>query len=214
MKELQKRWLKAIIISLIIFILLLIYLYIRRGSFNIYDANKAFGSIAVILAGITLIMGPLSRSGVRPIAKYMTIRRQLGVSAFIYGVLHVIASLTLQERFPFPQWYGEEWLPVIMGLIAIVTWGYLAFISRDSKIQKMGGIKWIKHLSSGAQIAFIAVFLHLVIMKYEGWIRFLSGQPQQQGNVANPVYPQSSLFIFLFMVAVIVFRIFTKIKGR
>jgi hypothetical protein len=78
----------------------------------------------------------------------------------------------------------------------------------------MGGIKWIKHLSSGAQIAFVAVFLHLAIMKYEGWIRFLSGQPQQQGNVANPVYPQSSLFIFLFMVAVIVFRIFTKIKGR
>ncbi len=213
MKELQKRWAKAIIISLLIFALLIIYLYVRRGGFNIYDANKAFASIAVILAGLTLLIGPVSRK-ITSVAKYMTIRRQLGLSAFIYAVLHIVASLYLQERFPFPQWYLEEWLPVIMGLIAILVWGYLAFLSRDTKIQKMGGLQWIKHLSSGAQIAFVAVFLHLVIMRHEGWISYLSGHPQQTGSVANPSYPQSSLFIFLFMLLVILYRIFIYFKRR
>lgn len=213
MNETLKRSIKSIIISLFIFAAFSVYLFARRGYFNLYIANKAFGSTAVILAGITLLLGPLSRK-ITSIAKYMTIRRQLGLMAFIYALIHVAASLLQQQRFPFPKWYLDEWLPISMGVIAVLIWGYLAYLSRDTKIQKMGGSKWIKHLSFGAKIAFVAVLLHLVVMKYPGWITWLSGRTRQTAELANPQYPPASLFVLIFILAVIAYRIFAYFRHK
>lgn len=209
-EEDRKRWVKSILIALFIFLLLSFYLILRRGYYNVYIINKVFGSTAVALAGITLLVGPLSKK-FSSFAQFMTIRRHLGLLAFGAAVVHITLSLFQTQRFAWFSWYLGEWIPVSFGLLAIFVWGYMTYISRDSKIVQLGADIWKSRLSLAGKVGFIAIFLHLTIMKYEGWIRWFNGQVKQTPELANPQYPPASLFVFLFMAVVIVYRLFTGI---
>jgi DMSO/TMAO reductase YedYZ heme-binding membrane subunit len=208
----MKRWLRALVISLIIFLLLSLYLYLRRGYYNIYIINKVFGSTAVVLAGVTLLIGPLRQ--IPFVASLMTVRRQLGLIAFGVALLHIFFSLFQSERFIWFSWYFREWTPIVFGILAIVTWGYMTYISRNTQIQKLGTDVWKKRLSLAGKIGFLAIFFHLTIMKYPGWIRWLHGEVKQTPELANPSFPPASIFVFLFMCIVIMYRIFTFLKGK
>lgn len=212
MNESLKRWLKAFVISLIVIIILSLYLYIRRGYYNIYIINKVFGSSAAILAGVTLIIGPLRR--IPFVVSLMTVRRQLGLLAFGFALLHIFFSIYQSERFAWFSWYFNEWIPILFGILAILTWGYMTYISRNTKIQELGADVWKKRLSIAGKIGFLAIFLHLTIMKYQGWIKWLHGEVKQTPELANPSYPPASIFVFLFMCTVIIYRIFTFFKYR
>ncbi len=190
-KEDISRWTKSLLIALIIFSLFSFYLFERRGYYNLYIANKVFGSTAAVLAGITLLF-----------AKGMTIRRHLGLLAFALALIHVVLSiLFLPNKFPV-SWFMEEWLPITFGVLAVITWAYMAYISRNQKIKEMGSDVWKKRLSIAGQTAFVFVFFHLVVMKYEGWIIWL----------ANPNFPPASLFVLLVMLIVIAFRVYILSK--
>jgi len=207
----KKRWLRSLSISFIIFVFFSLYLYIRRGYYDLYIINKILGSTAVVLAGITLFIGPLSKR-ITALASFMTIRRHLGLLAFGYAILHILASLYQTQRFTWFSWYLEEWMPVLFGLIAVSVWGYMAYLSRNVKTQQMGVEMWKNRLSLAGKVAFFAIFLHLTVMKYPGWIRWVNGQVKQTPELANPSYPPASLFVFIFMIAVILYRIFINFR--
>lgn len=202
-----KRWLRSLTVSLLVFLLVSVYLFLRRGYYNLYIVNKVFGSTAVILAGITLLIGPLSRIFPHRLSRLMTIRRDLGLTAMGFAIAHVIASLLQQAKFPFPSWYLEEWVPVTFGLIALIMWVYLTTISKNSKIEQMGTEHWKRNLSIFGQLAFLSIFFHVTVMKYQGWIRWFQGLVKQTPELANPQYPPASLFVFIFMLSVIIFRV-------
>lgn len=206
MSENSRRWIKSLIVTIIIFLLFAVYLTLRRGYFNLYIANKVFGSTAALLAGITLIIGPLSKR-ITAFARFAEIRKELGLLAFCFALLHIGASLLQTERFSLFSWYLGEWIPVSLGLIAVATWGYMTFISRGKKIKQMGVDVWQRRLSLAGKIGFLAIFLHLLIMKYPGWVRWLNGQVKATPELANPGYPPASLLLFTVMVFIIVFRV-------
>src|SRR3989344_6251040 len=118
------RFLKGFVVSAIIFAIFSLYLFLRRGYFNLYIANKVFGSTAVLLSGITLVIGILSKKYTF-LASFMTIRRHLGLLALGFAVIHVVLSLTQQNKFPFPQWYLSHWIPILFGIAAVIAWFYL-----------------------------------------------------------------------------------------
>lgn len=212
-KEDLKRWGKTFLIALIVFSILSVYLYTRRGYYNLYIINKVFGSTAVILAGITLVIGPLSRK-FSALARFMTIRRHLGLLAFSAGALHIILSLAQTERFTWFSWYLREWIPVSFGILAIAIWGYMTYISRNAKSVQLGADVWKNRLSLAGKLALLAIFLHLTTMKYEGWIRWWNGQVKQTPELANPQYPPASLFVFAFMILVIIYRMITYFRHK
>lgn len=43
-------------------------------------------------------------------------------------------------------------------------------------------------------------------MKYPGWIKWLNGQVKASPELANPSYPPASIFVFLIMVGVVLYR--------
>lgn len=204
-KEEIFQWLKALFYSLLIFAFFSIYLYLRREIFNLYILNKAFGSTAAVMAGFTLIIGPLSKR-FSYFIHFMGIRRELGLTAFGLAIVHVIASLMLQDHFKIPDFYIRIKYPLIFGTIAILIWLYMTYISRSSKIKEMGSDVWKKRLSLSGKIAFLAILLHLVIMKYQGWLTWFQGQTKQTPELANPFYPPASLFVFFIMLSIIIFR--------
>lgn len=201
----MSRWLKGLIISFLIFAVLSLYIAFRQGSYNLFAANRAFASTAVILAGITLIVGPLSKS-YKFLTKIITIRRQLGLIAFGYALLHisiVFGGLDL-----------ADWIPISFGLVGILVWIYMAYISRNSKIIQMGTDIWKKRLSFAGLLAFAAILLHVVFNQYSKWTVYLPGvKPTTKALHTN--LPPVSLFVFLFMFVVVVYRIFVFFKyGR
>lgn len=206
MSENTKHWLRAFILTAIIFLLFSLYLYLRRGYFDLYIANKVFGSTAALLAGITLVIGPLSKR-IPFLIQFAETRKQIGLLAFGIALLHIGASLFQTERFPWFSWYLNEWIPISLGLIAVATWTYMSFISRGKKIKQMGVDVWQRRLSLAGKIGFISIFLHLLIMKYPGWIRWFNGQVKATPELANPGYPPASLLLFIVMVLIIVFRV-------
>lgn len=207
-----KRWGRSLLIAGIVFLILSVYLFLRRGYYDIYIINKVFGSTAVVLAGMTLLVGPLRK--IPFVSSLMTIRRHLGLLALGLAFFHVITSLYQTKRFEWFSWYLDEWIPVVFGLAAIAVWVYMTYISQNKKIQKMGVTVWKHHLSLAGKVAFLAIFLHLTIMKYEGWLRWWNGQVKQTPQLANPEYPPASLFIFIGMLLVIIYRIFIMLLQR
>lgn len=209
----KKRWAKSIFAAFVIFSLLSLYLIARRGYYNPYILNKVFGSAAAILAGITLLIGPLSKS-IPFFTKFTTIKRQLGLTAFVFALLHLLTSiLLLQNRFPL-SWYIREWLPITFGILAVGIWTYMTYISRNTKIIELTSSVWKKRLSISGLLSFLFIFLHLVVLKYEGWIRWFNGQVKQTPELTNPTYPPASLFVFFFITIVILYRIVVFFKKR
>lgn len=207
-----KRWLKAILVTFIIFAIFSVYLFARREIYNLYIVNKALASTAAVLAGLTLIIGPVSKK-IASLATFMTIRRHLGLLAMGLAIVHVSLSLVQQNRFPFPQWYVSELIPVVFGLLVIVAWSYMTYISRNKKIEEMGVDLWKSRLSLAGKIGFIAIFLHLTLMKYPGWIRWWNGQIKASNELANPSFPPASLFVFAFALIVIVYRLVSSLTS-
>lgn len=212
MNESAKRWVRALAISFLVVLILSAYLFIRRGYYNIYIINKVFGSSAVVLAGIALLIGPLRKFSF--VAFFMTIRRHLGILAFAFALLHVMASLYQTNRFAWFSWYFNEWIPISFGIMAILIWVYMTYISRNSKIVQLGADVWKSRLSLAGKIAFLAIFLHIVVMKYQGWIKWFNGDVKQSAELANPSYPPASLFVFLFMTIVIIYRIVKALRRK
>jgi DMSO/TMAO reductase YedYZ heme-binding membrane subunit len=195
-QENTKRWLKSIVLSVSIFILLDLLFFRSTDPFYL---NKLLGTTAALLAGFTLLIGPLTRIQTF-FNQFMTIRRHLGLCAFGAAILHAVTSFfLLPNRFPL-SWFGNEWIPIIVGLCAILTWVYIVFISRNSKIKEMGPDVWKKHQSVGARIAFLAIYLHVILLKNASWIAWFDGSVRRQP------YPPVSFFLFIFMTFVILYK--------
>ena len=206
-------WIKSLTITLAIFVLLAVYLFLRRGYFNLYLANKVFGSTAALIAGITLLIGPLSHRS-PAMAHFMPMRRHLGLIALGLAIAHLLASTIFQPiRFPLP-WYLQEWLSTSAGLAALFIWVWLAHISSNKMVQQMGSELWRKQQQWGGKAAFLLVFLHLTIMKYAGWISWWQGRISASPELANPSYPPASLFVFAAMLLIIVYRTITTLVTR
>lgn len=205
-KNEKNRWLQSLLYTLIIFIILSTYLFLRRGYYNLYIINKVLGSSSVIIAGLTLVIGPLSKKATY-LVRFLNIRKHLGLIAFYLALGHIVASLIQYERFAFPAWYLKEWIPILFGILTILIWFYTKTISTNEKIKQMGVDLWKSRLSLMGKLGFLTVFVHLTVMKYPGWIRYFQGQIKQTPELANPSYPPASLFVFFIMVAIIVYRI-------
>ena len=207
----MNRWLRALLVTAVLFALFSLYLSIRREVYNLGIANKAFGSTASVVAGVTLLIGPLART-LPQFGEFLAYRRQLGIMAFLTGAIHVIISLFfIPERFNI-TFFLKEWPATALGLLAIGVWIYAASISINSSIQKMGGNTWTTHQQRAGHIAFVGVFLHLIFLKYAGWIEWFSGKTQKTAFLANPQYPPASLFVFLVMAGIIGYRVYLKLK--
>lgn len=189
---------------LLVFAIFSLYLYVRRGYFNLYIANKVFGSTAAVLAALTLFVGTIYHR-FQTLKGLMAIRRQLGLWAIVMALLHIAASLLQTSRFTI-IFYQREWIPIGFGALAVLLWCYMTYISRDKKVLELGVVAWKKKLSFGGKIGFILIFLHLVILKYEGWIRWFKGLVKKTPELANPQYPPASIFVFLILLSVIVVR--------
>lgn len=205
-KQLLKHWVQAILVTLVFAGMYAAYLYIRRETWSLSNTNKVFGSTAVLLAGFTLLISPL-KTTLTWLNNCMFFRREMGVMAFILVVFHIIVSVFfIPTRFNL-EYYLRQWIPIGFGVLATLIWAYLAFLSRDSQMRRLGSSVWRKQQSLGARAAVWLILLHVTILKYNEWYQSLSGTLKPTSYMKNPLFTPESFLVFLLILDVVLFRL-------
>lgn len=195
----------ALVVAIPLFVILSIYLFYRRGYYDLYIANKIFAGVAAILLGIVLLIGPLSSHFSFP-DRYVQYRKELGIVAFILTLIHGIVSFFfLSSKFPLSGFLGTLYLPFVFGLMATIVLGVLFLISNDRAMTAVGRAMWWRLQYWGVRLAFILVLLHVFIMKWNGWVIWYKAGGSS--NLIHPEWPGAGLLVGWFMVFVVFVRL-------
>lgn len=187
----------ALAVTIPLFVILSVYLFYRRGYYDLYIANKIFANVSTILLGIVLLIGPLSRLFSFP-DRCVQYRKELGIVAFFLALIHVIVS-----RF-FLSSNLSSW-PFIFGLVATIVLVAIFFISFERAMAIIGRERWWKLQYWGIRFAFILVLLHVFIMKWGGWVKWYKAGGS--GDLIHPEWPGAGLLVGWFMIFVIILRL-------
>lgn len=216
-REQLRQWAVAILVAATVFAVLSAYLFLRRGYYNLYIANKAFGSTGLIVIGLVLLVGPLARLYQR-FDPWITYRKELGIVGFAGALAHTVISLfLLPDKFAFASFFtftslNRGLVPFLLGLGSIIMFFILTVMSVDSVIRRMDKAVWWLWQYWGVRIAFVLLFLHLVAMKYPGWISwFVKGGGNE---LTRPFMPPGSLIAGSFGLFVLLVRLVEPVDAK
>lgn len=194
----------ALATAIPLFVILSVYLFYRRGYYDLYIANKIFAGVATILLGITLLIGPFSRLFSFP-DRYIQNRKELGIVALFLALIHEIVSLFfLSSKFQLSGFLGTLNWPFIFGLTATIVLVAIFCISNDRAMAVIGRKKWWKLQQWGVRFAFILVILHVFIMKWSGWVKWY--KVGGSSDLIHPEWPGAGLLVGWFMTFVVLVR--------
>jgi DMSO/TMAO reductase YedYZ heme-binding membrane subunit len=165
------KYIRATTVSLVLFFALSCYLYLRRGYYDLYIANKAFAGISLMLVGIVLLIGPLTRLYQR-FDTWILYRKHVGIVAFVYALLHSIISLLMLPDHFSMSYYLKFPPQFIFGLIGSSLLVWLSVISFRKITDHLEKHAWWYTHNWGVRLAGTAIMLHILIMKYAGWIKW------------------------------------------
>jgi methionine sulfoxide reductase heme-binding subunit len=109
----------------------------------------------------SLAISPLRRLGLN----LLRFRRALGLLAFLYIALHLLAWVWLDMGLRWPEVVADLWKRpyVILGMLGFLAMLPLALTSSNAAIRWLGAAGW-KRLHRLAYVALIAGILHLVLL--------------------------------------------------
>lgn len=180
------------------------YAVVRYGVEGLSLFNKSSATSTLFLLGIVLLLGPLSRlfTLFDHALKY---RKELGVLTFFTGAAHVYLSMfPLARRGPW-GFYQSQPLSAYAGLAGVIIMFILLLLSNVVVERAIGTRVWWKLQYWGARLAFIAIALHFLILKYQGMVKWFvdRGVGGTQGMLW---LPPISLLAAVFTVFVLIVR--------
>lgn len=199
-----KLLLNTTLFSILIFIASSLYLFARRGNYDLFIANKVFAVTALFLIGFSLALSGLCYFW-DFVDKKIIYRKHLGLAGFSFGIVHILVTLfLLQDIHPWQELFGDKILSTLFGIIALIIFTGLAAISNKYAVHELGSKQWRQLLSYGGYSGFILVLFHFSLLKYNGWLNWLSSY--------DPLLPPLSLIAIIFSVAVLVLRLILAIS--
>lgn len=202
-RESVRQYAMASIIAAGLMTVLALYLTVRRGYFDLSILNKSLASTSLLLLGVILLLGPLSRVYDR-FDRWLIYRKEFGIIAFFLGTMHVyLAMFPLARRGPFGFYLArpESAFPGLAGLVIMMI---LFAFSFEIVKQKLEQTTWWKLQYRGVRLAALAVLFHMSILKYPEWLSWYQGNA---GQIAKPSFPPASLLVALFSVLVLLVRL-------
>lgn len=208
--ESMHKYVVVFLVSGIFFIIFSMYLYLRRGFYDLYIINKILAGVAATQLGAVLLLGSLARMFNR-FDVLLQFRKHLGILSFITALLHsLISFFFLRDHFPLEKYIGHINIPFVFGLLAIIILTILFVISNDKVRRIISPQRWWKIQYIGVRVAFIAVILHVVLMKYQGWISWY--QKGGSNELVHPEWPGLGMLIGFFVLYVLALKIAERIS--
>ncbi len=131
------------------------------GEAPVGFVNRYLGDWAFTFLIISLAMRPVQEiTGIKTLAKY---RRMMGLYAFFYAALHVLAYVTLEWALNLDDMVADTYKRpfILLGLLAFCLLAPLAITSVDSQIKRIGGKRW-KKLHRATYAISCLVALHFI----------------------------------------------------
>lgn len=189
-----------------LFVVLSVYLFFRRGYYDLYIANKIFAGVGTILLGIVLLIGPLSRFFSFP-DRFIQYRKELGIVGFFLAFIHGVVSLFfLPTRFPFLNFsvIFKSW-PFTFGFAGLILLVAIFLISNNRAMKDMGYKKWWSLQNWGVRLVFIFIILHVFVMKWDGWVKWYKVGGGKE--LVHPEWPGAGILVGWFMFFVVIVRL-------
>lgn len=182
----QSAWFSALVLAAIVFVSFSLLLFARRFDYSFLIANKAVALTAVTLIGVTFLIGPLAKFWSKKWVPRLRLRKQMGLTGFMLVVLHAIFSLIMLSSAYYPKMFTEAGrltpeseASLVLGTMALLIFSVAAITSFNPFKQSMKYHQW-KRLQRTGYIAFVMVFFHIFLIKWQGWIdpsNWLNGLP-------------------------------------
>ena len=200
-----RMWFNTFVFSGGVFGLGSLYLFARRGEFDLYIANKVFATTALVLIGLSFALSGLCYFW-DFIDTKIVYRKVLGLVGFYYSLVHIFVSLfLLPNKFPLPSWVFGHIPTVVFATLGLIIFIVMAVVSNDDVMHELGSKKWRQTLRAG-YLAYIFIIIHFALLKYNTWIAWF--------NTGKPFLPPLSLLEMIFAVLVIGLRIALEISIR
>ena len=185
----------ALMAAVPVFVSLSLYIFYRRGYYDLYIANKVLAGDAAILLGIIFILGPLSRF-FSVFDRYIQYRKEIGMVAFFLALTHGVVSLRYVSTLNWPLVFG------LLGLIVLV----MLFLISNSWIENvMGTKKWWWLQNWGLRLVVGLTILHVFMMKWNGWVKWY--QVGGEAALAHPELPGGGLLVGWFLGFAVLVRL-------
>ena len=123
--------------------------------------ERRLGELGLQFLLASLAISPLRRVGLN----LVRFRRALGLLAFTYVALHLVAWIWLDMGLRWSEMAADLWKRpyVILGMIGFVAMAPLAATSTNAAIRRMGPLAWGR-LHKLAYVAILAGVLHLTLL--------------------------------------------------
>ena len=160
MMEIKKEKLLMYALPLVV---LLAFLLLSPG-FGLRSVNRAFALSAVVVLGITFIIGPLSKF-IKAVNRGKLYRRYLGLAGVAIFMVHIAISFVFyysSDIFALLDFGNPRMLQVYAGLIALIIFFLMVITSAKQIIRVLGGKNW-KLIQNTGYIAMILVMLHFML---------------------------------------------------
>lgn len=175
-----------------------LYLFARRGNYDLFIANKVFATTSLVLIGLSFALSGLCYFWDFVDTKIIY-RKFLGLVGFAFAIVHIVVTLNfLPHKFAYPDWFIVHKTSVIFAILALFIFTGMAAISNRFTAIELGNKRWRITLRIG-YLAFIFIIIHFTLLKYQGWIKWFATR--------EPWLPPLSLLEIIFAIAVIILRI-------
>lgn len=209
MKQMLQRYIIVFVVTIAIFLTLSVYLNLRRGYYDLYIINKAFAGTAFILISMVLSLGTLARL-YDIFDKLVQYRKEFGITSFFLGTLHsVISFFFLQDHFSV-SYFAKNWVTFLFGLTATIILTVLFIFSIHKIVDTMDKRVWWHIQNWGIRLVGITVLLHVIPMKYAGWIKwYINGGGNE---LLRPYFPPTGFLVTLIGVLVVIIRLSDRLE--
>lgn len=210
----------ASFIGIILVVVLGAYLFARRGYMfaapvsagMLYVPNKVLAGASVVLIALSFLIGPLTRYFNR-FDTWLNYRKEIGIVGGLLGILHgVVTAFLIPKKFTLEGLFSSYSIETTLaGLIATLVFAALIVISYQALIQKIGGARWWFFQRWGIRVGVIALLYHVMVMKWPGWSKWFQVGVPQTAELANPWMTPANLLVTLFLVWVVIIRLYESI---
>ena len=195
----------ALMAAVPVFVSLSLYIFYRRGYYDLYIANKAFAGDAAVLLGVVFLLGPLSRFFVI-FDRYLQYRKEIGIVAFFLALVHGLVSLFfLPSKFPMSRYVSTLNWPFVFGLAGLVILVMLFFISNSWVENRLGTERWWRLQNWGLRLVVGLTVLHVFVMKMNGWLSWY--KVGGEAALAHPELPGGGLLVGWFLGFAVLVRL-------
>lgn len=202
----------ALLVTVVLYAAFSIYLFYRRGYYDLYIANKILAGVATVLLGLVLLSGPVSRVFPR-FHRYIQYRKEAGIISFFLALAHgVVSFFFLRHKFPLERFYTTGLWPFIFGLVAIIVLTLIFVVSNQRSMRTLGSKAWWFIQSWGVRAALLLTALHVGVMKYKDWVKWY--QVGGAAELSHPEWPGLGLLVGWFLGFVVLTRLAAMISDE